>query len=41
MIGLDADDFTKNLRTVLVEARMVANVRNAELCYAGDLVATP
>jgi hypothetical protein len=41
LIGLDADDFTKNLRTVLVEARMVANVRNAELCYAGDLVATP
>ena len=38
-IGLDADDFTKNLRTVLVEARIVPGVRNPALCYAGDLIA--
>ncbi len=37
-VGLDGDDFTKNLRTVLVEGRMVSHVRNAELSYAGDLV---
>ena len=38
-IGLDADDFTKNLRTVLVEGRFAFGVRNAGLCYAGDLIA--
>lgn len=37
-IGLENDDFTKNLRTVLLEGRMVSHVRNAELSYAGDLV---
>ena len=37
MIGLDADDFTKNLRTVLVEGRFAFGVRNAGLSYAGDL----
>jgi hypothetical protein len=40
-VGLDADDFTRNLRTILCEGRMVANVRNAQLAYAGDLVAAP
>lgn len=38
-IGLDGDDFTKNLRTVLVEGRFAFGVRNAGLCYAGDLIA--
>lgn len=37
-IGLADDDFTRNLRTVLVEGRMVADVRNAQLAYIGDLV---
>jgi hypothetical protein len=40
-VGLDGNDWTLNLRTALVEARMVANVRNAHLAYAGDLVAAP
>ncbi len=38
-IGLADDDFTRNLRTVLVEGRMVADVRNAQLAYIGDLIA--
>lgn len=38
-IGLDADDFSRNLRTCLVEGRFAFGVRNAGLCYAGDLIA--
>lgn len=38
-IGLDGNDYTKNLRTVLCEGRMVSAVRNAEFTHAGDLVA--
>ena len=37
-IGLDADDFTKNLRTMLVEGRMTSDVRNPAFSYAGDLI---
>lgn len=36
-IGVDADDFTKNLRTVLVEGRMASGVRNPAFSIAGDL----
>lgn len=39
VIGLSDDDLIKNLRTVLVEGRMTPNVRNAQLSYAGDLIA--
>jgi hypothetical protein len=38
VIGLADDDLIRNLRTVLVEGRMVADVRNPQLAYVGDLV---
>lgn len=38
VIGLADDDLLRNLRTMLVEGRMVAAVRNAQLAYIGDLV---
>jgi hypothetical protein len=38
MVGLDGGDFLTNMRSVLVEGRMVSHVRNAELSYAGNLV---
>lgn len=37
LIGLDGNDLTLNLRTILVEGRMVPGVRNAQLSYAGTL----
>ncbi len=37
-IGLSGDDFVRNLRTVLAEARLAAGIRNAALAYVGDLV---
>jgi hypothetical protein len=36
---LDADDFTKNLRTVLAEARGLPFVRTPARVLAGDLAA--
>lgn len=39
VIGLADDDLLRNLRTVLVEGRMVADVRNPQLAYVGDLIA--
>ena len=38
-IGLDADDFTKNLRTALAEARGLPFVRPPVRVLAGDLTA--
>lgn len=36
-VGLDGDDFTRNLRTVLLEGRMNFGVRDPALAYTGDL----
>jgi hypothetical protein len=36
-VGLDGDDFTRNLRTVLLEGRMNFGVRDPGLAYAGAL----
>jgi hypothetical protein len=38
-IGVNADDFTKNLRTVLAEARGLPLVRAPARVLVGDLIA--
>lgn len=37
-VGLEGEDFIRNLRTVLLEGRMVSDVRDPMLSYVGDLV---